>query len=90
MYTENSNQVEKKTAKGIKKSVTKREIRHSGYNDCLFEKKQTITYMNQIRSQNHQIYSITSNKITLTPYDDKCFILKNGYHSLLYGHDRTK
>jgi hypothetical protein len=37
-YTENNKQVEKKTAKGIKKSVRKRKLRHAGYRECLFEK----------------------------------------------------
>ncbi len=48
LYTENDKQVEKKTAKGIKKSVTKRKLRHASYKECLLEKKQTMASMNQI------------------------------------------
>ena len=48
LYTENDKQVEKKTAKGIKKSVTKRKLRHTSYNECLLEKKQTMASMDQI------------------------------------------
>ena len=70
LYMENDKQVEKKTAKGIKKSVTKRKLRHANYKECLFEKKRTMTSMNQIRSQYHEIYSIKLNKIGLSPYDD--------------------
>ncbi|CAB4002802.1 Hypothetical predicted protein [Paramuricea clavata] len=48
LYTENSKLVEKKTAKGVKKSVTNKKIRHDDYKTCLFNKKQTKASMNQI------------------------------------------
>ena len=38
LYTENSKLVEKKTAKGTKKSVTKKKVRHDNYKTCLFDK----------------------------------------------------
>ena len=37
-YTEENKEVEKKTAMGIKKSVTRRNIRHESYRECLLEK----------------------------------------------------
>ncbi len=86
LYTENDKQVEKKTAKGIKKSVTKRKLRHANYKECLFEKRQTMATMNQIRSERHEIYSIKLNKIGLSPYDDKRYILNDGMNTLAYGH----
>ena len=86
LYTENDKPVEKKTAKGIKKSVTKQKLRHASYKECLLEKKQTIASMNQIRSESHEIYSIKLNKIGLSPYDDKRYILNNGMNTLAYGH----
>ena len=89
LYTENDKLVEKKTAKGIKKSVTKRKIRHASYKECLFEKRQTIASMNQIRSERHEIYSIKLNKIGLSPYDDKRYILNDGMSTLAYGHYKT-
>ncbi|CAB4017998.1 Hypothetical predicted protein [Paramuricea clavata] len=86
LYTENSKLVEKKTAKGIKNSVTKKKIRHDNYKTCLFDKKQTKTSMNQIRSYGHEIYSIKLNKIALSPYDDKRLILEYGVNTLAHGH----
>jgi hypothetical protein len=74
LYTENNKLVEKKTAKGVKKSVTKKHIRHDNYKTCLFNKKQTRGSMNQIRSYGHENYSIKLNTIALSPYDDKRFI----------------
>ena len=55
LFTEGSKQVEKKTAKGISKNVTKRKVRHQDYKTCLFEKQVQMARMNQIRSENHQI-----------------------------------
>ena len=89
LYTENDKLVEKKTAKGIKKSVTKRKIRHASYKECLFEKRQTVASMNQIRSERHEIYSIKLNKMGLSPYDDKRYILNDGMSTLAYGHYKT-
>ncbi|CAB4015605.1 Hypothetical predicted protein [Paramuricea clavata] len=88
LYTENSKLVEKKTAKGskgIEKSVTKKKIRHDNYKTCLFDKKQTKTSMNKIRSYGHEIHSIKLNKIDLSPYDDKRFILEDD-HTLAHRH----
>ncbi len=88
LYTENDKPVEKKTAKGIKKFVTKRKFRQASYKECLLEKKQTIASMNQIRSESHEIYSIKLNKIGLSPYDDKRYILNDGMNTLAYGHSK--
>ena len=85
IYTECNKQVEKKTAKGIKKFVTKRKIRHGSYKECLLSNKWTITCINQIRSENNEIYSIKLNKIGLSPYDDKRFILNDGVSSFAHG-----
>ena len=45
--------------------------------------------MNQIRSERHEIYSIKLNKIGLSPYDDKRYILNDGTNTLAYGHYET-
>ena len=42
LYAEDGREVEKKTAKGIAKHVTKKSIRHAHYRDCL-RKKRTLT-----------------------------------------------
>ena len=86
LYTENDKLVEKKTAKGIKKSVTKRKLRYANYKECLFEKRQTMASMNQIRSERHEIYSIKLNKIGLSPYDKTLYL---GMNTLAYGHCET-
>ena len=45
-----------------------------------------MTKMNQIRSFNHQLYSIALSKIGLSPYDDKRYILPNGWDTVADGH----
>ena len=86
LYTENNKVVEKKTAKGISKAVTKREIRHGHYRDCLFNRKRTVANMPQLRSFKNNLYTVNINKIGLSPYDDKRYLLEDGVTSLAYGH----
>ena len=86
LYTENSREIEKKVVKGIAKNVTKKEIRHEHYKDCLFDRKQHMASMHQIRSFQHNLYSIKLNKIGLSPIDDKRYILGNSCDTLAHGH----
>ena len=90
MYSMISESEGKKTAKGIAKYVVKRFIKHEHYKDCLLNREIKITRMNSIRSYDHQLYSITLNKIGLSPYDDKRFILPNGCDTLAHGHYKIK
>ena len=42
--------------------------------------------MKQPRSFQHNIFSIKLNKIGLSPFANKRYILGNGCHTLAYGH----
>lgn len=86
LYNEGVQTIEKKTAKGISKNVTKRDIRHAHYIECLFARKRFMANMNRIQSFKHELYTINLNKIGLSPYDDKRYILDNGVSTLAYGH----
>lgn len=66
--------------------MSKREIRHQDYKTCLFEKQPQMARMNQIRSENHQLYTVTLNKTSLSPYDDKRYILEDGITTLAHRH----
>ena len=81
---------EKKTAKGISKSVTQREIRHADYVHCLFNKAPREHSMTQIRSANHQLQTVKLTKTSLSPYDDKRYILEDGVSTLAHGHYKTR
>ena len=74
-----------KKCKGIKKNVVKNEIMHENYKDVLFNKSQSLHQMNVIRSDKHKIKSITVNKISLSCYDDKRYILSDGVNTMSFG-----
>ena len=48
--------------------------------------KQIHHTMKTIRSSNHQLSSYEINKVSLSCFDDKRYILTNGIESLAYGH----
>ena len=71
---------------GRKKNVVKKHIRHEQYKETLFE-KQTFRYgMDVLRSECHRIYGQHLNKVSLSPFDSKRWISKNGVNTLAYGH----
>lgn len=88
MYSLKYGSQEKKTAKGVKKCVMEKQLKHEAYRACLENKTEMRHEMNMIRSYSHQVYSITVNKTSLSPYDDKRHVLKNSIESLAYGHKR--
>jgi hypothetical protein len=76
---------EKKTAKGITRACQRR-IKHEDYKQCLFNKKQTSVVGCNIRSYNHELFSEKIRKVALSSYDDKRYVLENGYATLAHGH----
>ena len=80
------NNKEEKTAKGIKKNIIKNIIKYINYKETLFNNTQMHHKMKTIRSQNHQIRSYEINKVSLSSYDDKRYILEDGIHTYAYGH----
>ena len=66
------NDKEKKKLKGIKKNVVEREIGFKDYKRMILNNSNAIKKtMNTIRSINHEIYTISQNKVALCSYDDK-------------------
>ena len=75
-----------KTAKGIKKNIITKNIKHEDYKEVLFNNKQMHYIIKTIRSNIHQLGSFELNKISLSCFDDKRFIHQNGITSYAYGH----
>ena len=75
-----------KKAKGVKKNIIRKGISHGDYIDVLSESKVLHHKMKTIRSDCHQISSYEINKISLSPFDDKRYILSDGISSYAYGH----
>jgi len=73
-----------KKAKGVKKSVVKKQITHEQYKETLFGAKQQSHGMNILRSDGHEIYGMHLNKISLSPFDSKRWIGDDGIHTKAY------
>ena len=87
MYSDmKGNKLGGKTAKGIKKNIKKKYIHHENYKDVLLNKKQLRHTMKTIRSEKHQLGSYEINKVSLSCYDDKRYLLEDGIKSYAYGH----
>ena len=86
MYSIKCGGVDKKRAKGINKSVVENNISHEDYKQALFSKQQMNHLVVQFRNLNHQIYTVENNKASLSPFDDKRYILNDGVETLAYGH----
>ena len=68
---------ETRKAKGVKKNVIKKSLTFEDYKKCLFTEDELMKEMNIIRSQNHDIFSMTVNKVALSANDDKRLICEN-------------
>ena len=79
---------ENKICKGIKSGVVKKSIAHEDYKTCLFELKEQRRQMNVLRSYNHTIYTEAVNKVALSPFDDKRYILEDNINTLAWGHHK--
>ena len=61
-------------------------LKHENYKEALFNRKAFKHGMDMLRSENHQIYGVHLNKVTLSPFDSKRWIKDDGVHTLAYGH----
>ena len=83
------NDQESQTAKGVKMQTKKKDLKHDNYRNTLFNNQQLYHRMRSIRSVNHEIGSYEINKVPLSCFDDKIYIL-DGIKSYAYGHYRIK
>ena len=61
-------------------------IEFQEFYDTLFKKKILRHTMRRIGSKNHNLGTYETNKRSLSCFDDKQYILKNGINTLTYGH----
>ena len=79
-----------KKCKGIKKQVVESSISHEDYKTCLLTGKEQLRKQNILRRYNHEVYTEEVNKVALSALDDKRYILKDGIHTLAWGHYKIK
>lgn len=76
-----------KKSKGIKKSVIKQKIKFDDYLNCIRNQCEFRVKQRSIRSINHNVYSIEQQKVGLSPFDDKRYIVKPaGIDTFAWGH----
>ena len=75
-----------KKAKGVKGSVVKTKITFEDYRNCLFNQSTIRCQQCNIRSRDHIVRTEKMNKIALSPYDDKRYLLPNETDTLPWGH----
>lgn len=75
-----------KKAKGVKNIYLKKKLQLENYKQCLFEDTEVIAKFNNIRSFNHQLYSVTETKKALSAADNKRYILEDKIRTLPFGH----
>ena len=80
------NLFDKKTLKGIKKSVKDGVITHQDYKDCLLLARRKLAEMRTFRARNHVVQTVLQRKIALAFFDDKRYLLADGITSLPYGY----
>jgi len=79
------NNKEKSTAKGVGR-VAQKDIRHEHYVQCLRDCVQTSASYEVVRSREHVLATETVNKIALSPFDDKRYLLPATHDTLAHGH----
>ena len=92
MYSIKTKEKEKKTAKGILKIVKEKEITHANYKQCLFENIQMKHKQTRIIQDSHKMFTADQNKVSLSPFNDKKWIKRDGdvFKTYSFGHFRIQ
>jgi hypothetical protein len=85
MYCFTVGDTTKRTAKGIKKAVAKRELMLQQYKEAMGGKACTVK-QTMIQSRNHRICTVSAIKNALSGYDDKRYICGDGVTTRAHGH----
>ncbi len=76
----------KATAKGISRATARHHLRHELYLEALHS-GHVYRHVNAcIRNSRHILNTVFVNKVSLSAFDDKRYILNDGVTSLAYGH----
>ena len=72
--------------KRVQTKVTVRLLSFKNFTVYYFRKKILRHTMRGIKPKNHNLGTYEINKISLSCFDDKRYILQNGINTLAYGH----
>ena len=85
MYSIMAGGIQKLSAKGVTR-YAQRKMPHDVYKSVLESGQAVKTYNTRIGSKKHQLQTIRTNKVSLSGFDDKRFVLENGVDTLPHGH----
>ena len=79
LWEKEDGQKEKKTAKGVKRHIQKSHLHHQDYLNCFFNNVEgdVVSYFS-IRSLSQVLYTLEEKKRTLSPLNDKRFMINAG------------
>ena len=77
-----------KKAKGVQKHKVKKELTPEIFRKTLHENYKNKIMFNKIGSTNHQVFSLTQNKLGLSSFENKRYWIDK-QTSLAYGHYKT-
>ena len=80
---------EKQKAKGLKKSMKNKSLRHENFLKCLRTGESQTRKQCLFRSRDHHIFTENMVKVALSANDDKRIVLGNGIDTLSLGHVAT-
>ena len=78
----------KATAKGINENIKDEVLTHEDYRNSLLQRLQMTNKMTRIMQENHKLYTVEVEKKSLSPFNDKKYITREGDNltSYSYGH----
>lgn len=85
-FVTNSDNACHKKLKGVKKYVVKQDITHEDYVKCVEQQQTKSVTQKSLRSYNHEVYTIQQEKLALTSFNDKRYILDDGITTRAYGN----
>ena len=87
--TEEKEKIEgKQKAKGLKKSMKNKSLRHENFLKCLKTGESQTRKQCLFRSRDHHIFTENMTKVALSANDDKRVVLGNGVDTWGIGHWR--
>ena len=87
MYSLSCGNKSQKKVKGIKKNYVKKHIQHQSFLKVIRNTSLTTNAKFRLfRSTNHVVNTVEINKLCLSAFDDKRYILADGITTLAYGH----
>ena len=81
---------EKQKAKGVKKCIIRKSLRHENFVKCLNTGQSQMRKQSFFRSREHHLFTENMTKLALNPRDDKRVVLENGIDTLALGHWRVE